>query len=661
MYSIRIVRLVRCRVGLVASLAVLAASFAPPVRALEFDSGNLKISFDSTLSAGALYRLNDPSADLYGITNTFNGVPGNQNSVNADDGNLNYGKGWISELVKGSHDLEIKSGDFGALVRGYWFYDGQANDTLRTPLSQQAKDRVVWGGDWLDMYAWADFNAGSMPIDLRVGRQVLSLGESTFLPNGINVVNPADLTKLRAPGSEIKEALLPVNMINVSVGVTPNVTIEPFWLLEFRRNELEPAGTYFSTNDFASRGGDTVWLGFGSIPDHGSTLGGIPRDKDREGSNFDQYGLALRAMAPQLHDTEFGFYFLHYHSRSPLVSARTPTGPINTLLVQTTASSLAQQSLVPAMLAAGFPAAQIPATLPTLLGAALTGVPAAALPASIQPFYPAAQQIAAGAGKIGLLNAAATGRYFDEYPDGLNMFGVSFNTALANTGISWQGEVSYKDNVPLQVDDVELLFAALSSLAPQFGANNQLGNYLGQYNTEISGYRRHSVWTAQTTLTKVFGPMLGAQQFTLLGEVGGVWANLPSKDTLRYDAPGTFTAGSQAEMNGTGFPQFAATPASAFADKFSWGYAVLGRLEYNNLIPNVTTYPSIAFTHDVSGNTPLPLGNYVHGRKSLTAAVEFSFRNAWGFEIRYVNFFGAGRYNLLADRDYVSTTVKYSF
>ena len=93
-----------------------------------------------------------------------------------------------------------------------------------------------------------------MGMDVRIGRQVLSLGESTFIPNGVNVVNSANLSKLRTPGAELKEALLPVNLVKASIGVTPTVTIEPFWLLEFRRNELEPAGTYFSTNDFASRG-----------------------------------------------------------------------------------------------------------------------------------------------------------------------------------------------------------------------------------------------------------------------------------------------------------------------------------------------------------------------------------------------------------------------
>jgi hypothetical protein len=650
------------RPGLALAL-IAAAAFSLPVHAFPFEQGELKGSFDSTLSFGGLYRLQNPSPAYYGTSNTFNGVPGLQNSVNTDDGNLNYGKGWVSELLKGNHDLELKYRNFGALVRGYWFYDFKADDTLRTSLSDQARDRVVRGGDWLDMYVRGSFTApGDMPVDVRFGRQVLSLGESTFIPNGINVVNPVDLSKLRSPGSELKEALLPVNMLRASVGITPNLTIEPFWLLEFRRNELEPAGTFFSTNDFATRGGSTVWLGFGSIPDHGSTLGGIYRENDREGGNFNQYGLATRIIAPALHDTEFGLYYARYHSRSPLISARTPLVPIDQVLVQNTAVSLAQPQLVPALIGAGVAPADVPASLNALLGAALRGLPVTVLPANLQPFFqPYAVPIAAGAGKVGLLTAAATGRYFDEYPEGIDMFGASFNTSIGKTGISWQGEVSWKKDVPLQVDDVELLFAALSTLAPQFGANNQIGNYLGQYGKEVSGYRRHDVWTAQTTVTKVFGPTLGAQQFTLLGEVGGVSVNLPSKDVLRYDAPGTFTAGSQGEMNGTGFATFSATPASAFADKFSWGYQLLGRLEYNNLLPNVTVLPTVAFTHDVSGNTPLPLANFVRGRKSITVAAEFTYRNAWSFELRYVNFFGAGAYNLLGDRDYVATTLKYSF
>jgi hypothetical protein len=652
---------------LAAIVATACVVLASPARAIQFSSGELKGSFDTTLSIGGLYRLNDPSPDYYARTGLFNGVLGLQNSVNTDDGNLNYGKGWVSEIVKGSHDLELKYRNYGALVRGYWFYDTKSDDTLRTPLSDQAKDRVTRGAEWLDMYARASFDLGaSMPVELRVGRQVLSLGESTFIPNGINIVNPADLAKLRVPGSEVKEALLPVNMIKASIGLTKNFTIEPFWLLEFRRNELEPAGTYFSTSDFASRGGNMVWLGFGGIADLGSTFGGIPRDKDREGGNFNQFGVSARLLVPQLHDTEFGLYLARYNSRSPVVSARTPTGPANPDLTGPLTIAFVKGGLAPAQASLQATAIFGMIVKSQTAPATLTPVEAATLAS------PSIQLAIANAKQIALLQAAGTGRYFVEYPEDIDMIGASFNTSIGSTGISWQGEASYKNNVPLQVDDAELLFATLSSLSQTFSTvsavnsnpnamNNQIGDFFGRYGQEIPGFRRHGVWTAQTTLTKVFGPTLGSQQFTLLGEVGGVWVDLPSKDTLRYDGPATFTSGNSAAMLATGNAALPTTPYSAFADKFSWGYQVLGRLDYNSLFAGVNVSPTVAFTHDVKGNTPLPLGNFVHDRKSINLSVEFTYRNAWSLELRYVNFFGAGRYNLLADRDYFASTVKYSF
>ena len=643
----------RGRVALAAGLSLLVC--ATPGHAFQFAYGELKGSFDSTLSAGALFRLQDPDATYYGTTNSFNGVPGQQTSVNTDDGNLNYKKGVVSELLKGSHDLELRYRNFAAFARGYYFRDLKAENTQRTTLGYQAKDRVVSGYQLLDAYVVAKFTAtDTMPVDLRFGRQVLSLGESTFIPNGINVVNPVELSKLRAPGAELKEALLPVNMLKASIGLTKDLTIEPFWLLEFRRNELEPAGTYFSTNDFASRGGQYVFLGFGSLSDQG-TLGGIPRDLDREGNNFSQYGVAAHYQAHALNDTDIGLYYAKYHSRSPLISARTPTTPINTDLTG---------PLTAVFIRAGLPAATAAAQASGIFQLIVLSQtnPAALTPTQIATLQaPSTQAAINGARSIAFLTAAATGRYFIEYPEGVDMFGLSFNTSLGKSGISWQGEVSYKKDQPLQVDDVELLFAAFSTLNPAYGPNNQIGNYLGQYGREISGFRRHTVSTAQTTLTKVFGPVFAAQQFTLLGEVGGVWANLPSKDFLRYDAPGTFTSGSAATMVNTGNAAFAATPYKAFADKFSWGYQLAARLDYNNVFANVNVSPSLAFTHDVQGNTPLPLGNYVVGRKSVNLAVEFTYQNAWSLEIRYVNFFGAGRYNLLSDRDYVATTIKYSF
>ena len=61
----------------------------------------------------------------------------------------------------------------------------------------------------LDLYAYGKFDIGGRGLFVRAGNQVVSWGESTFIQNGINVLNPVDVGKLRAPGAELKEALSP--------------------------------------------------------------------------------------------------------------------------------------------------------------------------------------------------------------------------------------------------------------------------------------------------------------------------------------------------------------------------------------------------------------------------------------------------------------------
>jgi hypothetical protein len=636
-----------------ASLALFATA---PLQALTFDYGDVRVTFDSTLSWGGIYRLSDPNPLYYGVANG-----GLQNSVNTDDGNLNYRKGIASNVVKGTHDLEVKWHNYGAFTRLTYFYDfeNKENTRARTPLSNEALERVGSDIEFLDMYVRGAFDVKGHSLDVRFGRQVLNLGESTFIPNGINVINSVDVSRLRVPGSELREALLPVNMLKASVALSDNVTAEAFWLLEFRRTEIDPAGSYFSTNDFATRGGRNVYLGFGALSDQ-QPLGAVPRDLDHEANNFTQYGADVRVTVPSLGDTEFGIYFANYHSRLPVISARTPATPINTNLT----GPLSQ-----VFMRAGLPEAQASAQASAifqLLVLAQTN-PGALTPTQLATLQaPQTQAAINGARTIALLTAAATGRYFIEYPEDIKMLGLGFNTNLAETGIAWQGEVAFKHDVPLQVDDVELLFATLSALTPSFGPpSNQLGNYLGQYAKYVPGYKRLDVWTGQTTMTKVFGPMLGAGQFTLVGEVGAVYVSgMPDQRELRFDGPGTFTSGSQAAMIATTSPGSTTlpyTPSSGFADALSAGYQVLGRLEYNNLFAGVNFLPSVAFVHDVYGTTPLPLGNFLENRKSINVVAEFTWQNKWSLEFRYVNFFGAKSYNLLNDRDYAAATVKYSF
>jgi len=648
----------RLRLPAVASL-VLALGFAPAARAFLFDLGEAKGSFDTTISVGTLYRVNDPDPNFYGLASG-----GLQRSVNADDGNLNYKQGFDSFLVKASHDLLIKYQNAGLFARGFYFNDFvNSNGTRqRTPLSDEARNLVGEGAELLDAYVYFKENIGGMPATVRFGRQVLSWGESTFIPNGVNSINPIDVAKLRTPGSELKEALRPLLMASGSLNISEGLSLEAFYLFDWERTRVDPPGTYFSTNDFVAKGGKKVYLGFGAIADS-SALGAIGRGTDREPGNSGQYGLNLKWLAHGLGDTEFGLYYMSYHSRLPVISANTPTVPVNTGLILSDSGAILSPLLgasIGAALGTADPAA-IGSALGSLIGATLTGVPASALPAPLQPFYATVAGVTGQLSQRELLKAAATGQYLIEFPKDVHLWGASFNTSVK--GVALQGELSYRNNQPLQIDDVELLFAALSPLSSRFSGNNQLGAFA--LNTYIPGFRRHKVWTGQMTATKVAGGFMGADQTTLIAEAGFVKADLPSKGTLRYDGPGTFVSGdinymTNSGSNASGIAPLS-EPASAFADGFSWGYQLVGRLDYNNAFKGVNVSPLLVFSHDVGGNTPLPMGNFIHGRKSLTFGAEFTFQNAWALDLRYVSFFGGGRYNLLADRDYVSCNLKYSF
>ena len=94
------------------------------------------------------------------------------------------------------------------------------------------------------------------------------------------------------------------------------------------------------------------------------------------------------------------------------------------------------------------------------------------------------------------------------------------------------------------MDDVEVLFAALGPINPGLANFNQVANLTGQFDTRFSGTRPFDVWQFQTTFTKILSPMMGADSGVLLWE-GAVThvPDLPEKDVLRFEGPGTYVSG----------------------------------------------------------------------------------------------------------------------
>jgi len=102
-------------------------------------------------------------------------------------------------------------------------------------------------------------------------------------------------------------------------------------------------------------------------------------------------------------------------------------------------------------------------------------------------------------------------------------------------------------------------------------------------------------------------------------------------------------------------------PGYAFPDKFSWGYVVAGRLEYDNALGALNLLPHFTWSHDVKGVSPGPGGNFIEGRHALSVGLGASLRSKWDFDVSYTQYGGAGQYNLGNDRDFVAASIRYSF
>ncbi len=570
--------------------------FAFSVHAFQFGQDDFQGSLDTTVSYGASWRVQDQDKELIGTSNG-----GKAYSVNGDDGNLNYDTGLISNVFKMTSELEFSYQNFGGFFRGTAFYDfeNERSSRDRTKLTSEAMDLVGSDVDLLDAYLWGRFTLGPMPMNVRVGEQVVNWGESTYIQNSINAINPVNVNALRLPGSELREALVPEGMVWAAVGITENITLEGLYLYDWEETIIDPPGSYWSTNDFAGLGGNKVMLGWGDVPDQGlrppeDTFMAVPRASNELADDQGQFGVACRVFAPKLNDTDFGLYFLRYHSRLPVISAITGT--------ESTSS---------------------------------------------------------------VADYAKTARYFLEYPEYINLYGVSFNTLLGKTGIALQGEVSYRDDMPLQVDDIELLFATLGGMEGLTGsvlaANNQVGNYSGQLGTKIPGYILRDVSQVQATATKFLGPTFGTDQIVLLGELGVTHVHdMPGKSELRLDGPGTYVSGN-ATLGPLAHPGKPIERSTHFADATSWGYRLVSRFDFNNVFGSVNVMPRVAWRHDFKGNSPGPGGNFQEGRKSASVGIAATYQNAWSSDVSYTNYFGASRHNLINDRDIIQCNIKYAF
>lgn len=597
--------------------ALGCTTMAMNVAAAEFYFGeddDITLSISSQLSIGASWRLDE--ADPRFIF-SLNGGAGNTGTT--DDGNLNFENGQtFSKIIKGVHDIQLSKDDWGFFTRLKYWYDVELADegrphghspnnyTSGIPLNDDNfPDLAKFSGiEFMDAYYFASFDIGDVPVDFRLGRQVVSWGESTFIQGGLSSTSPIDVNALRRPGASLKEGLLPVGMVYFNAGVTENLSIEAFYQYEFEPTQIDGCGTYFSGADFAAGGCYAITV---SLPDQAAIAQGYyaHRSDDLMPDDGGQYGVAARYYAEDI-DTEFGLYYFNIHSRFPL---------FNGIRTQTLA---------------------------------IPNFTSVFLPESLDPT----------GGLISALNPS----YRIVFPEDLEFFGASFSTNIG--GIALSGEVSYKPDTPIQINGPELLNSVLSE-QPFFRFSPRL--LAADLGADVAGYDMFDVTQIQVTALSFVEQVLGASRLSIIAELGYIMTDGIEDSNQLYGRNSVFGMGDFDVGGGINCTNLVAAGAIAgdcssegYVTDTAFGYRLRFALDYPNVISGVSLKPVIDWTHDVSGNSPDPVQMFHEGRKSFGISLEALYQQTYSLTLGYRAYSG-GSHNVLEDKDFVSLSFGVSY
>lgn len=702
-------------------------SLGGTAQAFEFDFGSFNGSLKSRISTGIAMRLEPQDVNLIGKQS----VPGQQNlcldtcisingdpepnlrlvraagafsGVNADDGVLNYQQyDIVAASNKITSDLTVNWKDVLFRVKGVAFYDPlnyqyeeRHPDTSFQAATSTRPDKLsrdfAFGVNLLDAYMQYSFEwFGDRRAALSIGQQTVRWGESTLVAlNSISEINPPNAALFRMPGVDIGEIFQPVPVILLSSDLFEGLTGELVYQFGWKPVVPDPRGSFFADNDLI--GGDFAMISLGQFGEdpfrrnkvHGQydTVGAISNTSGttyllppNEPPGGKQFGFRLNYFAKDLNDgTEFGFYFLNYHSRFPYAAAFA------------TNDSCARDSL----------------------NAAAAVVDCQGFNGSLNPLPPdpAREPL-----PIDTFTA-----YLD-YPEDIQMYGASFNT----TGFGWSfaGEYSFRPNLPLQVHLSDVIFAALQPAFPANdvrndptglsqnpladallnvlgfipadqaetvarlgtsvfpGAETAVPSFLAKYrglgrinaNQQILGYERMMVGQFDFTAIKAISENpLGADQIIFIGEVGGTMVfNMPDTSVLQFEGGGPNRTHAGPGADGTGDTALntgrlnPTQQTNGFADEFAWGLRNITRFEYNDVVFGWNFMPTLIAAWDIDGIAPFPIQNFVEGRKEFAVGTEISFSESLSGRAVYQIFTGGGRHNTRVDRDNLSLSISYTF
>jgi hypothetical protein len=591
------------------AIGIALAACGQPLQAATWQvSDDWGLTTNTTLSLGTSWSLQDAdkrqltAADARSIGKTGTGV-----NYNADDGKFNFDKGdTISTVFKGLTDFDLNDGSQGAFVRFKYWYDhaletGNGDFTRFDDSGWQDLARFK-GFEVLDAYVWKDFEIAERALNVKLGKHVLSWGEALFLQNGVNAINPLDVSAFNRPGVELKEGQLPVEMLSFNYDLTDALSIEGFWQYNFRPSVFDGCGTFFSISDNLQEGCQVDFMIAGGA---GTTAQALAQERFLERSATDwpsdtgQYGLALHYVIESMGDADLGLYYMNYHSRTPQVNG-----------------VIARQ----APNAGGNPGVNFN-----------TGDYFTVYPEDIRLF---------GASLSGVVGTTATFGELSYRP----------NQPLPFNGADFVGLLAGSPTTPiLPMTPAEVAAARGSEVNGylrkpvwQFslGAVDTVSNVLGATRLSLAGEVGFN-WIQD----------LGDARF---GRAGGFGRTLPATRnaaTCVGAGAGGLSSAQIADFNA----DFCNTDG-IYTD-FSWGYRLRAGLAYEGLLPATVVTPAVNWRHDVEGFGP----NFQEGQQAVGLSLTFDYRNDYSLEFAYNEFLGSNEFSTIDDRDFASVNLKVSF
>ncbi|MFD3299276.1 DUF1302 domain-containing protein [Aquipseudomonas alcaligenes] len=577
----------------VAGLALLGTLPLGLAQAFQVRSGDWTTSLDTTVSYGVSYRMEGQDDKL--IARANGGSGSNSGLINSDDGNLNFRKGDLfSEMVKVVSEMDLRYQErHGVFIRGRAFYDFELEDDSRRhrEISDGGLDEAGSSIDLLDAFVYGSWTVGERDLNARLGRQVINWGEGLFYQNGIGATNPVDINALRAPGSEVKEAYMPTFMVYGSYELRDNLTLEGYWQpgKAWEASKIDPCGTYFSTLD--PLGEDCEYLSAAPLQEQITGRVG-------EAMAFDSPAAAqawANSLAPGLvNDLLRGYIPTTFIPRAQDIDGD-----------DSAQYGLALRWFVPELndTELGFYYLRYNMQVPMI---GLTVGQPVVLP------------------MVGALPDASSSRYYAEYLEKRDLFGISFNTSIGGdslfNGLSLAGELSYRPDTPIALGLNEYLPTALL---------NPDGLPVG---TRLDGYREKDMFQASLAAIYNFNGLLGSDSAALFSELVASRVQGLESDVDYYEATSS-AYGAQASL----------------------------QLTYTNVFNLVNLVPSVGYQYSINGVAPQLTNGLDEEAQSWSVGLDAIYQESLTVGAKYVGYSGGGISNKRTDRDYLTFNVKYSF